>query len=59
MFLARVRAQRFKGPEGAKRSFKEKLGGQIFGEVDDVEDDNGQNVEIDDFATGIESDDDK
>ncbi len=56
---ARVRAQRFKGPEGAKRSFKEKLGGQIFGEVDDVEDGYGTDVEIDDFATGIDTADEK
>jgi len=50
---ARVRAQRFKGPEGGKRAFKEKLGGQIFGDVND-EEDNGQEAEIDNFALGNE-----
>ena len=51
---ARIRAQRFKGPEGGKRAFKEKLGGQIFGEVDDVEEEAGQETEIDNFATGAD-----
>jgi len=52
---ARSRAQRFKGPEGGKRAFKEKLGGQIFGDVND-EEDLGQEPEIDNFATGLDSD---
>jgi RNA recognition motif-containing protein len=50
---ARVRAQRFKGPEGGKRAFKEKLGGQIFGDVND-EEESGQEPEIDNFALGNE-----
>jgi len=53
---ARVRAQRFKGPEGGKRAFKEKLGGQIFGDVND-EEDIGTEAEIDDFATAPEGED--
>jgi RNA recognition motif-containing protein len=50
---ARSRTQKFK-PEGGKKAFKEKLGGQIFGDVDD-EDDLGREPEIDNFATGLES----
>jgi RNA recognition motif-containing protein len=49
---ARNRAQKFK-PEGGKKAFKEKLGGQIFGDVDE-EDDLGREPEIDNFATGLE-----
>jgi cold-inducible RNA-binding protein len=49
---ARNRAQKFK-PEGGKKAFKEKLGGQIFGEVDD-EEELGRDSEIDNFATGLE-----
>src|SRR5262245_48086225 len=49
---ARNRAQKFK-PEGGKKAFKEKLGGQIFGDVDD-EEDFGREPEIDNFATGLE-----
>jgi cold-inducible RNA-binding protein len=49
---ARNRAQKFK-PEGGKKAFKEKLGGQIFGEVDD-EEEVGRDSEIDNFATGLE-----
>jgi RNA recognition motif-containing protein len=51
---ARSRAQRFK-PEGGKKALKEKFTGQIFG-VDD-EDDFGEDVEIDNFATGLDSKD--
>jgi RNA recognition motif-containing protein len=40
-------------PEGGKKAFKEKLGGQIFGNVND-EDDLGGEPEIDNFATGVE-----
>jgi cold-inducible RNA-binding protein len=50
---ARIRAQRFKGPDGGKRAFKEKLGGQIFGDVND-EEDVGQEPEIDNFAMGVD-----
>ena len=48
---ARNRAQRFK-PEGGKKALKEKFTGQIFGpeDEDDVKDD----VELDNFATGLE-----
>jgi RNA recognition motif-containing protein len=56
---ARVRAQRFKGPEGGKRAFKEKLGGQIFGDVNDEEETTSQEPEIDNFALGTEDGDDK
>ena len=51
---ARNRSQRFK-PEGGKKSFKEKFTGQIFGAEDE---DEGQDVEIDNFATGLESEED-
>jgi len=51
---ARNRSQRFK-PEGGKKSFKEKFTGQIFGAEDE---DEGQDVEIDNFATGVESEED-
>jgi len=50
---ARTRAKSFK-PEGGKKSFKEKLGGQIFGAVDD-EEDLGQDLDIDNFATGLDN----
>jgi RNA recognition motif-containing protein len=46
---ARNRAKIFK-TEGGKKAFKEKLGGQIFGEVND-EEDFGAEPEIDNFAT--------
>jgi len=51
---ARNRAQRFK-TEGGKKALKEKFTGQIFGpeDEDDVKDD----VEIDDFSTGVEEED--
>ena len=52
---ARSRSHRFK-PEGGKKAFKEKVGGQIFGDVDD-DTDLGQEPEIDNFALGIDSDD--
>ena len=52
---ARNRAQKFK-PEGGKKAFKEKLGGQIFGDVDD-EEDLAREPEIDNFATGLEGED--
>jgi RNA recognition motif-containing protein len=45
---ARNRRQTFK-PEGGKKSFKEKIGGQIFAPDDD--DDTGADIEIDNFAT--------
>src|SRR5215831_10348204 len=51
---ARQRAKTFK-PEGGKKSFKEKLGGQIFGDVND-EEDFGVEPEIDNFATGLDDD---
>ena len=47
---ARNRSQRFK-PEGGKKAFKEKFTGQIFGADDE---DESQEVEIDNFATGID-----
>jgi cold-inducible RNA-binding protein len=56
---ARARSQRFKGPEGGKRAFKEKVGGQIFGEVDDEDDPTKEAGEIDNFATGLEGEDDQ
>jgi RNA recognition motif-containing protein len=51
---ARNRAQRFK-PEGGKKAFKERFTGQIFGPED--EEDSAEDVEIDNFATGLDSDD--
>ena len=50
---ARHRAKSFK-PEGGKKSFKEKLGGQIFGDVND-EEDFGAEPDIDNFATGLDN----
>jgi RNA recognition motif-containing protein len=50
---ARSRTQRFK-PEGGKKALKEKFTGQIFGADD--EDDFSDNVEIDNFATGLDDD---
>lgn len=55
---ARHRAKSFK-PEGGKKSFKEKLGGQIFGDVNDVEEELGAEPEIDNFATGVENEGDE
>ena len=49
---ARNRSQRFK-PEGGKKAFKEKFTGQIFGAEDE---DEGQDPDIDNFATGLEED---
>src|SRR5262245_31359519 len=48
---ARNRAQRFK-PEGGKKALKEKFTGQIFGADD--EDDFTNDVDIDNFATGLD-----
>jgi hypothetical protein len=50
---ARNRAQRFK-PEGGKKALKEKFTGQIFGPDD--EDEYKDDVEIDNFATGLDTD---
>jgi RNA recognition motif-containing protein len=47
---ARNRSQRFK-PEGGKKAFKERFTGQIFGAEDE---DEGQDPEIDNFATGLD-----
>ena len=48
---ARNRTPKFK-PEGGKKAFKEKFTGQIFGADD--EEDLGSDVDIDNFATGLE-----
>ena len=48
---ARNRVQRFK-PEGGKKALKEKFTGQIFGADD--EDDFTNEIEIDNFATGLD-----
>ena len=48
---ARVRAQKFK-PDSGKKAFKERLTGQIFGA--DEGEDAGNEAEIDNFATGLE-----
>src|SRR5262245_28920095 len=53
---ARNRAQRFK-PEGGKKALKEKFTGQIFG-ADDEEGDLTHDVEIDNFATGLDKNED-
>jgi RNA recognition motif-containing protein len=50
---ARNRPQRFK-PEGGKKALKEKFTGQIFGPDD--EDDLSEDVDIDNFATGLDKD---
>jgi hypothetical protein len=50
---ARNRPNRFK-PEGGKKALKEKFTGQIFGADD--EDESASETEIDNFATGIETD---
>src|SRR5882762_5914215 len=52
---ARNRSQRFK-PEGGKKAFKEKFTGQIFGAEDE---DEGQDPEIDNFATGLDEDEEE
>jgi cold-inducible RNA-binding protein len=49
---ARNRAQRFK-PEGGKKALKEKFTGQIFG-PDNEDDDLAKDADIDNFATGLE-----
>jgi RNA recognition motif-containing protein len=54
---ARNRPNRFK-PEGGKKSLKEKFTGQIFGSEDE-EGDINNDVEIDNFATGLEDDKDE
>lgn len=52
---ARNRPQRFK-PEGGKKALKEKFTGQIFGPDD--EDDVAEDVEIDNFATSLDDEED-
>jgi cold-inducible RNA-binding protein len=52
---ARSRSQRFK-PEGGKKAFKERFTGQIFGAEDE---DEGQDIEIDNFATGLDDQENK
>jgi RNA recognition motif-containing protein len=49
---ARVRAQKFK-PDAGKKSFKERLTGQIFGADD--EDDTSKDADIDNFAVGLDN----
>jgi RNA recognition motif-containing protein len=51
---ARNRPQRFK-PEGGKKALKEKFTGQIFGPEN--EDDLNEDVDIDNFATGLDDKD--
>jgi RNA recognition motif-containing protein len=51
---ARSRTQRFK-PEGGKKAFKERFTGQIFGPDD--EDEVSNDVDIDNFATGLDDGD--
>jgi len=43
-------------PEGQKKAFKEKFTGQIFGADDE---DEGQDIEIDNFATGLDQEEEK
>jgi cold-inducible RNA-binding protein len=52
---ARNRSQRFK-PEGGKKAFKERFTGQIFGADDE---DEPQDVEIENFATGADEEEEK
>jgi hypothetical protein len=52
---ARNRSQRFK-PEGGKKAFKERFTGQIFGADDE---DAGPDVEIDNFATSADEEEEK
>lgn len=49
---ARVRAQKFK-PDSGKKTFKERLTGQIFGADD--ENDLSNEPDIDNFATGLDN----
>jgi cold-inducible RNA-binding protein len=49
-----ARARKGFKPEGGKKSYKEKFTGQIFGADD--EDPGGEDVEIDNFATGLDDD---
>jgi RNA recognition motif-containing protein len=51
---ARNRPQRFK-PEGGKKALKEKFTGQIFGPDD--EEDYAEDIDIDNFATGLDNKD--
>ena len=51
----RSRNQKSFKPEGGKKSQKEKLGGQLYS-VDDAEESIPDGEELDDFATGVESD---
>ena len=53
---ARARTTRFK-PEGGKKAFKEKIGGQIFSDVNE-ENDSAREPEIDNFAEGIPDEND-
>jgi cold-inducible RNA-binding protein len=48
----RSRSQRVFKPEGGKKAFKEKLGGQLYSMDDDSE--SAQEPEIDNFAMGID-----
>ena len=50
---ARSRSPKFR-PEGGKKAFKERFTGQIFGPDD--EEDSGTEPDIDNFATGAETD---
>jgi RNA recognition motif-containing protein len=52
---ARSRSQRFK-PEGGKKAFKERFTGQIFGPDDE---DDAQDIEIENFATGLDEEEKK
>src|SRR2546427_2036354 len=52
---ARNRSQRFK-PEGGKKAFKERFTGQIFGADDE---DEAQDVEVENFATGVDEEEEK
>jgi RNA recognition motif-containing protein len=53
---ARIRAQKFR-PDAGKKSFKERLTGQIFGADDEEELPN--EAEVDNFATGAGADEDE
>ncbi len=48
-----ARARKIFKPEGGKKAFKEKFTGQIFGADDE---DDGADVDIDNFATGLDED---
>jgi RNA recognition motif-containing protein len=51
----KARSQKAFKPEGGKKAFKEKLGGQMYSMDDDS--DYGQETEIDNFAMGVEDED--